>query len=119
MMIFAGISGFAAVLTGAAAAHWLSGTLGPEDLARIEKAASYQMYHTLALLAAIAIAQTNPALRLHWSARLFMTGIVLFSGSLYAYSALHWKPLVFVTPLGGLAFMAGWLSLARAAWRRA
>jgi len=103
-----GISGFTAVLMGAAAAHWLAGSMQPEDITRIEKAAHYQMLHTLAVLALLAtqLPRTRVAV---W---LFFAGIALFSGSLYAYSFTHLHALVFVTPLGGLSFMAGWLALA-------
>ena len=109
-----GISGFVAVLMGAAAAHWLADTLGPDDLARIEKAAHYQMLHTLAMLALLA-AQLP---RMRAAIGLFFAGIVLFSGSLYAYSFTHQHALVFITPLGGLSFMAGWLTLAYRGMRR-
>ena len=108
--IFTGLSGFLAVLMGAAAAHWLAAIIAVEDLARIEKASTYQIYHTLALLALLPLLEARPSLTR--SAVAFMVGIILFSGSLYAYSFSHWHPLVFITPLGGLSFMAGWLYLA-------
>lgn len=106
IFIVAGISGFLAVLAGAAAAHWLVGSLAAEDIARIDKAATYQMYHTLALLI---LAQMPKRFRL--PACLFTLGILLFSGSLYLYAFTHLKLLVYLTPLGGLSFMAGWLSI--------
>ncbi len=112
ILVIAGISGFIAVLMGAAAAHWLSASLAPEDLNRIEKAATYQMYHTLALLALAAIMTWNDKIKLSASCWLFTLGVILFCGSLYAYSFTHFRPLVYVTPLGGLSFMAGWLALA-------
>ncbi len=117
-LVFAGISGFIAVLMGAAATHWLAASLAPEDISRIEKAATYQMYHTLALLGLGVWMHLEPQCRLKLPASLFAVGILLFCGSLYAYSVLHLQPLVYVTPLGGTAMMAGWLSLAVAAFKR-
>ncbi|HBX69239.1 MAG TPA: DUF423 domain-containing protein, partial [Chloroflexi bacterium] len=91
----------------------------PADLATFETGARYQMYHALALLL-LAWAIT------HWPEQagllvtggwLFLAGSVLFSGSLYilVLSDLTW--LGAITPLGGVAFVAGWLCLLIAAWR--
>lgn len=114
--IFIGLSGFIAVFMGAAAAHWLSNVVNPEDLSRIEKASYYQIVHTLALLAIALLIEKKQKLNL--SAYSFMVGIILFSGSLYLYSFIHIKTLVYITPLGGLAFMVGWLSLCRKSLKR-
>lgn len=110
---FTALSGAIAVMMGAAAAHWLTTSMGAEDLARIEKAAYYQMVHTLACLVLV----TNTTLRAPLATTLLLIGIVLFSGSLYVYSFTHLHALVYITPLGGLSFIAGWLALAVAAWR--
>jgi uncharacterized membrane protein YgdD (TMEM256/DUF423 family) len=82
-----------------------------------ETAARYQMYHALGLLAAAWAAHRWPGPLPLWAAGLFLAGTVLFSGSLYALalSGLRW--LGAITPLGGLAFLAGWLCLALAARR--
>lgn len=114
LWIFVAVSGFVAVLMGAVAAHWLAASLGVGDIARIEKAAYYQMVHTLALLVIAVAFDRFPTLQ--FSAYAFIAGILLFSGSLYLYSFTHFVPLVFITPIGGLAFMLGWLLLIRAVY---
>ena len=118
--LFAGLGALLAALAvaaGAFGAHGLRGRLSPEMLAVYETGVRYQMYHSLALLAvawAVARWPGGPAAFAGW---LFVAGIVVFSGSLYvlALSDLRW--LGAITPLGGLAFIAGWLLLAWAAWR--
>jgi uncharacterized membrane protein YgdD (TMEM256/DUF423 family) len=112
------VSAFLAVGAGAFGAHALRARLSPDLLAVFETGARYQMYHALGLLAVAWMVTRWPG---PWPARagwLFLAGTVLFSGSLYALalSGLRW--LGAVTPLGGLAFLAGWLCLALAASRR-
>jgi uncharacterized membrane protein YgdD (TMEM256/DUF423 family) len=75
------------------------------------------MYHALALgLAALAMqgAATRAA---KWSAILYLSGIVLFSGSLYLLALTDMSAFAFVTPFGGVSFLAGWVLLAVAAIR--
>jgi uncharacterized membrane protein YgdD (TMEM256/DUF423 family) len=110
-----------AVVAGAFAAHGLKAVLDAQQLALFETAARYQMYHALALLIVGAIS-TNPHFSrpiLQLAALAFILGIVLFSGSLYllALSGTRW--LGAITPLGGIAFLAGWLATAIAALRPA
>ena len=112
--LFAGV----AVGTGAFGAHGLQRMVGPEQLETWGKAAQYQMYHALALFA-VAWALTRwpkQAKLLTISGWLFVAGSVLFSGSLYLM-VLPGLNLGFVTPLGGVAYVAGWIGLAVAAWR--
>lgn len=112
--IVAGMSGAMAVAAGAYAAH------GAGDAGQIsswmEKGARYQMYHALALLAL-----AHWADQAGWAGRaaglLFCLGTLLFSGGLYALALLSW-PVVPLIPVGGSCFIAGWLCLALAAWRR-
>ena len=108
-----------AVATGAFGAHGLQKLVTPERLETWEKAVRYQMYHALALLL-LAWAITywpEQAKLLATGGWLFLAGSVLFSGSLYllVLSEITW--LGAVTPLGGVAFVAGWLCLLIAAWR--
>ena len=109
------ISAFLAVAAGAFGAHALRARLDPAMLAVFETGARYQMYHALGLLA-VAWALTRwPG---PWAGRagwLFLVGTVLFSGSLYALALSGIRWLGAITPLGGLAFLAGWLCLALAA----
>jgi uncharacterized membrane protein YgdD (TMEM256/DUF423 family) len=119
--VFAGlgaVSAFIAVAAGAFGAHALRARLSPELLAAFETGARYQMYHALALVGvALALARWPiPSVRL--AGWLFVAGTLLFSGSLYllALSGTRW--LGAVTPLGGLCFLAGWLSLGVGVWGR-
>jgi len=105
-----------AVAAGAFAAHGLRDRLDARSLEVFETASRYHMYHALAIVAAGVLASS--ALRgAQIAAWIFQAGIVLFSGSLYALALTGVKGLGAVTPLGGLAFLAGWLWLAWSVWR--
>ena len=105
---------FVAVAAGAFGAHALRARLSPEYLAVFETGARYQMYHALALFAAAwATTRTSSAL-VQWAGWLFIIGIILFSGSLYTLALTGVRWLGAITPLGGAAFLAGWLCLALA-----
>ena len=102
---------------GAFGAHALEGRLDPDLLAAFETGVRYQFYHVAALATAAWAASRQPDRRLAPAAGvLFILGIVLFSGSLYALALSGERWLGAVTPLGGLAFIGGWLCLAAAAW---
>ena len=110
------VSGFIAVGLGAFAAHGLKNRLVPDMLIVFETGARYQMYHALALLA-VAWATTRwPGGAVTAAGWLFCAGTIIFSGSLYALSVTGLRWLGAITPLGGLAFLAGWLALAWGAW---
>ena len=74
--------------------------------------AEYQMYHSLALLAVGLLAQQRTSLRLVIAGAAFTAGIVLFSGSLYILTLTGVTKWGMVTPLGGIAFLVGWIALA-------
>jgi uncharacterized membrane protein YgdD (TMEM256/DUF423 family) len=113
------LSGAMAVALGAFGAHGLKARLPADLLATFETGVRYQMYHALALLA-VAWAVTR------WSGSnlpasagwLFVAGTVLFSFSLDLLALTGQRWLGAITPLGGVAFVAGWVCLALAAWRR-
>ncbi|WP_188858616.1 DUF423 domain-containing protein [Marinobacterium nitratireducens] len=112
----AACSGFVAVALGAFAAHGLKSQLAPALLEVFQTAVQYQFYHSLAwLLVALAGLFGQAGKRLRFSGYCFGIGILLFSGSLYvlALGGVHW--LGAVTPLGGVAFLLGWLLLAGSA----
>lgn len=113
--ILAGLS----VAAGAFGAHGLRGLLDADMLANFETAARYQMYHALALLIVGVLAAYLPARIVNWIGWLFIVGILLFSGSLYLMAFTGVRMLGAITPLGGVAFIAGWLLLAVAALRKA
>ena len=111
------LGGFA-VAMGAFAAHGATKFMTEGQLGWLENAARYNMYHALAILV-IAWALTQwpgQARMLSWAGWLFVAGIALFSGSLYvmAFSPLR---LGLITPLGGVAFILGWILMAIAAWK--
>jgi len=114
-LLIAAINGFLAVAAGAFGAHGLQGKLDAHALSLFETAARYHMYHALAMgLAALAgRGAARPAAMV--AAAFFLTGIVLFSGSLYALALTGMRGLAIVTPFGGLAFLIGWAALAWAA----
>ena len=101
-------SAFIGVAAGAFAAHALRARLSPDLLAVFETGARYQMYHALALLGVAWAAARWPGSAVQWAGWLFVAGTVLFSGSLYALALTGIRWLGAVTPLGGLAFLAGW-----------
>ena len=114
----ASLSGMLAVMLGAFGAHALKGRLDDYALGVFQTAVQYHFYHSLALLAVgvIALSQPQTAL-LRSSGYLFLVGIVVFSGSLYLLSMSGLRWLGAITPLGGLAFIAGWSCLAAASWK--
>ena len=111
------LSALMAVAAGAFGAHALRWRLPPDLLAVFETGARYQMYHALALFA-VAWATTRwPAPPIRAAGWLFLSGTALFSGSLYLLSLTGLRWLGAITPLGGILFLAGWLSLAYGIWR--
>lgn len=104
-----------AVAAGAFAAHGLRERLDARALEVFEIGARYHMYHALAIVAA-GVLTTSGAARGQLAGWLFQVGIVLFSGSLYALALTGTKGLGAITPIGGVAFIAGWLWLAWTAW---
>jgi uncharacterized membrane protein YgdD (TMEM256/DUF423 family) len=110
-------SAFIAVAAGAFGAHALKNRLAPDLLAVFEVGARYQMYHALALLACAYAVGRWPGASTTAAGWLFVVGTVVFSGSLYALSLTGARWLGAITPLGGLALLAGWACLAAAAMR--
>lgn len=113
LIVFTALGGGGAVAAGAYASHGLSGQLQLQDWMRL--GAEYQMVHSLAVLATVAMAE-----RMSWLARstarlagwLLLTGSLLFSGTLYAQALSIPLPVPMTAPVGGVAMIAGWLVLA-------
>ncbi len=110
------ISAFIAVAAGAFGAHALRQKLPADLLAVFETGARYQLYHALALLLSALAAARWPCWAIHFAGGCFIFGTVLFSGSLYLLALTGMRWMGAVTPLGGLAFLAGWLFFAWGAW---
>ncbi len=105
-----------AVILGAFASHALKDRLSEKALAIWETGTKYQMYHALALLAIALLVARYPNSRLLIVAGYaFISGVTIFSGSLYALSLSGIKWLGAITPLGGVALIVGWACLAIAA----
>ncbi len=120
LLAVAAVLGTSGVGLGAFGAHALkSRLLASNTLSTWETAVHYHLLHAVALLALVACARTfSPALQgsLYVSGWLFLAGVILFSGSLYGLALGGPRWLGPVTPLGGLAFMAGWLYLLKPAF---
>jgi uncharacterized membrane protein YgdD (TMEM256/DUF423 family) len=117
-LLMAAISGFLVVALGAFGAHGLKEKISSDLLAVYQTGVLYQMFHTLALLAVALLLTHSPQLgALRWSGWLFAAGILIFSGSLYLLALTGVRWLGAITPIGGVAFLGGWLSMIGAAWQ--
>jgi uncharacterized membrane protein YgdD (TMEM256/DUF423 family) len=114
--IIGALSGFLSVAAGAFGAHALRARLEPRVLEAFETGARYHMFHALALLF-VAFLATRGGAAPRLAGWAFVTGIVLFSGSLYAYALSGVKGFAMITPVGGVAFLVGWVALIVAAAR--
>ena|SRR5438876_6924460 len=115
--VMGALLGLIGVGFGAFGAHALRARLSAEALTTFETGVRYQMYHAIALLAvAFAIQRWGGSLST-WAGALFAAGILVFSGSLYALALSGVRAFGAITPLGGLAFIAGWACLGLAALR--
>jgi uncharacterized membrane protein YgdD (TMEM256/DUF423 family) len=102
---------------GAFGAHALKTRVAPELLRVWDVGTHYQMIHALALLGVAWLVSRWPESAAATAGWLFVAGTVLFSGSLYALALTGVKKLGMITPVGGLALVAGWFVLAWTAWR--
>ncbi|SNS65204.1 DUF423 domain-containing protein [Pseudomonas segetis] len=116
-IVLSALAGFSGVGLGAFAAHGLKKTLSTDYLAVFQTGTHYQLIHALALFGVGLLACYAPGRWVTLAGAFFATGIVLFSGSLYALTLSGIGKLGIITPFGGLAFLLGWLCLGMAAWR--
>ena len=110
--------GSISVALGAFGAHALRDRIEASLLANYQTGVSYMFYHTLALfIVVLALTRWPGSSQAVWAGSLFVIGIVFFSGSLFlmAFNGVRW--LGAITPIGGVAFIAGWLLLAWTAWQ--
>jgi len=113
----AALMGAAAVLLGAFGAHKLKTMLDPETFSAFQTGITYQFYHTFALIAVGILYRRYKNNWLSTSGYLFVAGTILFSGSLYLLTAaVIFKGMTlgvfgFITPIGGLLLIGGWLCL--------
>ena len=112
-LFLAALCGLSGVAIGAFGAHGLKAVLTPDMLAVYKTGVDYQMWHALGLaLIAIIGQQTPESAILQWAGRLMLSGIILFSGSLYLLATLNIKWLGMITPFGGVCFLLAWGLLA-------
>lgn len=116
-LLLAAFFGFTGVALGAFAAHGLKARLSAEYLAIFQTGVTYQLIHALALFGVAILSVHLPGRLVTWAGSLFILGILLFSGSLYILTLSGLGKLGMITPLGGAAFLAGWLCLGLVAWR--
>ncbi len=105
------------VAFGAFGAHGLRSILSEHMLEVFHTGVRYQMYHAFGLMVSGGALAVYHLPLFRWAIRAFLTGIVLFSGSLYVMSLTGVRWLGAITPLGGLFFMIGWLLLAIGFWK--
>jgi uncharacterized membrane protein YgdD (TMEM256/DUF423 family) len=116
-LFYAGISGAIAVAIGALGAHALKEALTPNQLMGFKTGNTYHIYHTIIILVIALFTDRNDKL-IKTCVTLFFSGIILFSGSIYLLSTKdilgieNWKWLGPITPLGGILFISGWVTLA-------
>jgi uncharacterized membrane protein YgdD (TMEM256/DUF423 family) len=108
----AGVSGALAIAAGAFGAHWLASRLSPSLLEAYRSAVLYHLVHSVVLLA-LGLYNQSTGRTVHSAYRLLGAGVLLFSGSLYVLCLTELRAVAYVTPLGGLLMIAGWLQIAR------
>lgn len=116
-LVWAAALGALSVILGAFGAHKLKELVPPETVSTFQTGVTYQFYHVFALLAVGILYAHLPSPSLICAGRLFLLGILLFSGSLYVLTFLKATETVglrgigAITPIGGLLFIAGWICL--------
>ncbi|MFB6372937.1 MAG: DUF423 domain-containing protein [Bradymonadaceae bacterium] len=107
----AAIFGALGVAAGAFGAHGLETQLHADALEIWETAATYQMYHALALLGTAWLAGETTSTATSVAGWCYVAGILVFSGSLYLLALTDIKWLGAITPIGGVSLIAGWIAL--------
>ncbi len=119
-VILGSLNAFLGVALGAFGAHGLKTRVSPEMLTVWQTGILYHLFHALALVLVGVLCRLLPGAPLvRTSGWLLLLGTVLFSGSLYVMVLTGVRGLGIITPFGGVAFLAGWLLLAIAAWKHA
>jgi len=106
-MIAAGIIGALAIAAGAFGAHGMEGKVSARAISALDTGSNYALLHAIALLGVAALYEKSPRF-LEPAAWAFVIGIFLFSGSLIVFGLTDTTAHLWITPLGGLAFMVGW-----------
>lgn len=116
-LVLGAINAFLCVGLGAFGAHGLKKTISADMLTVYQTGVQYHFYHALGLIAIGLVLLHFPGSRpIAWSGWLMLTGIVLFSTSLYVLSLTGMRGLGMITPFGGVAFLCAWALLAYGTW---
>lgn len=117
-LIAGAVNALLSVAFGAFGAHMLEGRVADKYLATWQTAVQYQMFHSIGLMV-VALLMSSTMIghlgSLSWAGYLMLAGIIIFSGSLYVLSLTGISVLGAITPIGGVAFIAGWVMLIIAA----
>ena len=117
-LVFTAILGALTILLGAFGAHALEEIVNDSALKSFETAVRYQMYHVLVLLFVNSYSKFSLSAK-NIISYLFFSGILFFSGSIYAITfGVNAKSIWFITPLGGFLFVLGWLKMAIAFFKK-
>ncbi len=117
LLLAGALNMFLAVALGAFGAHALRAALPPDLMAVFHTGNQYHVYHALGLFAvALAAARFRASRLIRLSGVFILAGIILFSGSLYVLSLTGQRWIGAITPVGGTAFLTGWLLLAAGVW---
>ncbi len=117
-LIAGAVNALLSVAFGAFGAHMLEGRVADKYLDTWQTAVQYQMFHSIGLMVVAVLMSTTligPLGSLSWAGYLMLAGIIIFSGSLYVLSLTGISILGAITPIGGVAFIAGWIMLIIAA----
>lgn len=117
-LIAGAVNALLSVAFGAFGAHMLEGRVADKYLDTWQTAVQYQMFHSIGLIVIAVLMSTaliGPLGSLSWAGYLMLAGIIIFSGSLYILSLTGISILGAITPIGGVAFIAGWIMLIVAA----
>ncbi len=107
-----------AVVIGAFGSHALKPRLSEELMQVYKTGVEYHFYHALGLLLVGVLSVYMPSNLLNWSALFLAMGILIFSGSLYVLAITGIRWIGAITPIGGLSFIAGWVLLFVAVWKK-
>ena len=102
---------FLGIVLGAFGGHALKTKLSFEEIEIYKTGVFYHLIHALALFIVAWLSTQSTDIKVQYAGLAFLSGIVLFSGTLYALAITDIKWLGFITPLGGLSFLAGWVLL--------
>jgi uncharacterized membrane protein YgdD (TMEM256/DUF423 family) len=116
-LVLGGLLAAVAVALGAIGAHALKAHLTPQQLETFHTAVHYHMIHAIGLILVGLLSLHRRSMAFDLAGWAMLVGIVLFSGGLYVWVGTGSRALMYLVPVGGTAFIVGWLALAVGGWR--